>query len=349
MLRFENKELEAKLTKVWGVVRSTPESKLKQMAEYKQKLKPETLAKADLSHGRAVYKRTCAYCHKLFGDGGAVGPDITGSNRANLDYILENVLDPSAVVGRDYQMTQILTEDGRLVSGLIKEENDSAVTVQTVNDVVVLPKGEISKRQQSQQSLMPEGQLQPMPEADVRDLIAYLASPRQVSLPGQVPPIDAKTGRVPGAIEGESMKVLAKTGGEARSQKMNDFPKDRWSGADQLWWTGAKPGDRLTLAVPVAKDGTYEILVVMTKARDYGIVQFTCDDAKVGQPIDLFNSPDVITSGAVSLGTHALRAGAHKLGVEIVGAHPNAVTAYMFGLDYVFLAKPVEDKPQSKK
>jgi putative membrane-bound dehydrogenase-like protein len=348
MQRFENKELLAKLTKVWGAVRSTPENKQKQIAQYKQKLNPGVLAKADLSHGRDVFKRTCAYCHQLFGDGRTVGPDLTGSNRANLDYILENVLDPSAVVGRDYQMTQILTKDGRLISGLIKEENESAVTVQAANDVVVVPKEDIDKRVRSEQSIMPEGQLQPMAEADVRDLVAYLASPRQVPLPGQVPAIDPKTGRVPGAIEGETMKILAKTGGDARSQKMQEFAKGRWSGADQLWWTGAKPGDRLTLELPVPADGRYEVNVVLTKARDYGVVQLSLDNAKVGQSLDLYNNPDVITSGIISLGTHELKKGPHRLTIEIVGAHPKAIQAHMFGLDYVYLAKPLEDKPAKK-
>jgi putative heme-binding domain-containing protein len=347
MERFESQELKDLLGKVWGTVRTTAADKQKLIAQHKAKLTADALASAKLSSGRAIYQKTCAACHKLFGEGGAIGPDLTGSNRANLDYILENLLDPSAVVGRDYQMTLILTTGGRTLSGLIKEENDSAITLQTANEVVVVPKEEIEKRQKSELSLMPDGQLQPMREDEIRDLIAYLASPVQVPLLGEVPAIDAKTGRVPGAIEGETMKVLAKTGGNAASQKMNDFPKDRWSGTDHLWWTGAQPGHKLTLELPVERDGRYDLVAVFTKARDYAIVQISLNGKPLGGPIDFYNMPDVITTGPLALGTHELRAGSHKLTIEIVGANPKAIKNYMCGLDYVYLAKPKE--PEKKK
>jgi putative membrane-bound dehydrogenase-like protein len=346
MERFESQELKDLLGKVWGTVRTTAADKQKLIAEHKARLTPQALAAARLSHGRATYHKTCGSCHKLFGEGGAIGPDLTGSNRANLDYILENMLDPSAVVGRDYQMTLILTTGGRSLSGLIKEENDSALTLQTANEVVVVPKEEIERRQKSELSLMPEGQLQPMSAEEVRDLVAYLASPVQIPLLGEVPAIDPKTGLVPGAIEGEAMKVLAKTAGSAAPQKMAGFPKDRWSGSDQLWWTGAGPGSKLTLELPVEQAGRYDVLGVFTKARDYGIVQVSLDGKPLGGPIDFYSMPDVITTGPLMLGTHDLKAGPHKLEIEIVGTNPKAVRAYMCGLDYVYLAKP---KEQEKK
>ncbi len=292
MERFESQELKDLLSKVWGTVRTTAADKQKLIAQHRKKLTPEVLAAARLSHGRVTYQKTCGSCHKLFGEGGAIGPDLTGSNRANLDYILENMLDPSAVVGRDYQMTAILTAGGRSLSGLIKEENDSAITLQTANEVVVVPKDEIERRQKSELSIMPDGQLQPMTDGEIRDLVAYLASPVQVPLLGEAPPIDPKTGRVPGAIEGETMKVLAKTGGNAAPQKMDPFTKDRWSGADQLWWTGAGPGSKLTLELPVEQAGRYDVLAVFTKARDYGIVQLSLDGKPLGGPLDFYNMPE---------------------------------------------------------
>ncbi|HUG90250.1 MAG TPA: PVC-type heme-binding CxxCH protein [Planctomycetaceae bacterium] len=337
--RFGDEMITAKLNEVWGQIRSTPAEKARQIADLKKQLATSALADADLSNGRRLYKETCAKCHKLFGDGDTIGPDITGSNRADLDYILQNIIDPSAVVGRDYQMTIVATTDGRTISGLVREQNESALVLQTVNEQVVVPLEDIDERVVSDVSMMPDGQLQQMPDSDVRDLIAYLASPSQVPLPGSAPEIDEHTGRVAGAIEGESIKVLAKTGGNAQSQKMDPFTKDRWSGSDHLWWTGARPGDRLVLEVPVAESGRYELFAVMTKARDYGVAQLSLDGKTLGEPIDFYNSPDVITTGPVSLGSHELSAGPHRLTVEIVGKHTKAVPAYMFGLDYVYLAK----------
>jgi putative heme-binding domain-containing protein len=203
----------------------------------------------------------------------------------NIDYILTNILDPSAVVGRDYQMTTVITNGGRVVSGLIKEENESAVVLQTVNEVVVVDKSDIDERALTTTSMMPDGQLQQMKPEEARDLIAYLASPSQVPLPGAGPVYDEKTKRVAGALEGESLKILSKTAGNTSVQGMGNFGADRWSDA-QVWWTGAKPGGRLVLEVPVKSEGRYEIFAVMTKARDYGIVQLSIDDTPLGTPID---------------------------------------------------------------
>ncbi|MBI1314950.1 c-type cytochrome [bacterium] len=343
MRRLKDDRLIEKLNEVWGNIRSTPAEKQKLIAEFKDRLTPEVLSKADLPQGRAVFAKTCAKCHRLFGEGGQIGPDITGSNRANIDYILTNILDPSAVVGRDYQMTTVITNGGRVVSGLIKEENESAVVLQTVNEVVVVDKSDIDERALTTTSMMPDGQLQQMQPDEARDLIAYLASPSQVPLPGAGPVYDEKTGRVAGALEGESLKVLSKTAGGTSVQGMGGFKADRWSDA-QLWWTGAKPGARLVLELPVKSSGQYEIFAVMTKARDYGIVQLSLDDAPLGKPIDLFNSPDVITTGVVSLGTLELSGGNHQFGIQVTGANPDAAKAYMFGLDYLYLARKAEDE-----
>src|SRR5262249_20148585 len=90
MERFESQEIKELLGKVWGTVRTTAADKQKLIAQYKAKLKPDVLAAAQLSSGRGLYDRNCGKCHKLFGEGATIGPDLTGSNRANLDYLLEN-------------------------------------------------------------------------------------------------------------------------------------------------------------------------------------------------------------------------------------------------------------------
>src|SRR5690606_4289426 len=182
------------------------------------------------------------------------------------------------------------------ISGLVQKETDSALTVRTINDTVVVPLADIEERSLSEVSMMPERLLEPLSQDDVRNLIAYLGSPTQVPLKGPRAPIDEATGKVEGALEGETLKVLSASSGSARSQPMTNFTADRWSGGNQLWWTGGKPGDRLMLAVPVETAGVYEIELVLTRARDYGIVQLSLDDDPLGGPIDLFNAPEVITT-----------------------------------------------------
>ena len=183
LLGLNDKTLSEKLTKVWGVIRPASGDKTKLLAHYLSLTPPDALKKADRSNGRAVFARTCAKCHTLFDDGGKIGPDLTGSQRTNPEYVLTKVLDPSAVVAKDYQMTVFNLADGRVVNGVVKEENDKVVTVQTQNEVLRLSKGDIDSRKQSAQSMMPDGQLGMMSDAEVRDLIAYLAGPDQAPLP----------------------------------------------------------------------------------------------------------------------------------------------------------------------
>jgi len=145
--------------------------------------------------------------------------------------------------------------------------------------------------------------------------------------------------RLKGAIEGEKLKIVRKTG-NVRPQDMIIFPGGKWSSDFHLWWTHGKPGDKLVLALPVAEAGKYEVQAILTKARDYGIVQLSLGDKKLGGPIDLYD-PDVVPTKLLSLGKVELTKGTHELTVEITGANAKAVKAYMFGVDCVLL-KPVK-------
>jgi putative membrane-bound dehydrogenase-like protein len=187
MQGLKNKQINEKLTKVWGVLRPASQEKAALMTRYKTLLTPEYLKSADLSQGRLVFTRTCASCHVLFGEGGKIGPELTGAQRTNLDYLLENILDPSAVVASDYQVTVLHTKDGRVITGIIKQENDTVVTMQTQNESIPVPKTDIEERTKSPISMMPEGLLDKLTRAEVRDLIAYLSSPMQVPLPPKAP------------------------------------------------------------------------------------------------------------------------------------------------------------------
>ncbi|MCA9201461.1 MAG: c-type cytochrome, partial [Planctomycetales bacterium] len=172
--------LTARVKQVWGEIRTTPADKARQIGNLRRQLTPAVLARADRSRGRAVYDKTCANCHRLFDAGGAIGPNLTGSQRMNLDYVLENLVDPSAAVSRDFQMQVIQTTAGRVVTGLVVDESPVALAVQTVNERLVIPRDEIDSRQTSPLSMMPDGQLNTLTFEQIRDLIAYLAGPSQV-------------------------------------------------------------------------------------------------------------------------------------------------------------------------
>jgi putative membrane-bound dehydrogenase-like protein len=183
VLNLKDKQLETRLGKIWGQVRPASQERAALTAKYKSLLTPKKLQAADASKGRTVFAKTCASCHKLYDAGGDIGPALTGSQRANLDYILENVLDPNAVVANEYRVTIIRTTDGRFLNGIIKRETDKAVTVQTANELVVVPKDEIEERRISNVSMMPEGLFDKLTADEVRDLVKYLQSKEQVPMP----------------------------------------------------------------------------------------------------------------------------------------------------------------------
>lgn len=177
--------LSERVVRLWGQVRSTPQDKVEAIARYQKAITPEKLAVADLSAGRALFEARCANCHKLFGHGSDIGPELTGSQRTQLVYLLENLLDPSASVAKDYQMQVIQTDSGRLITGLLVAQSDQAVTIQTTNERVVVPADEIESQTTSPLSVMPEGLLEQLSIRQVVELIAYLGGPAQVPLPAE--------------------------------------------------------------------------------------------------------------------------------------------------------------------
>jgi putative heme-binding domain-containing protein len=180
---LRDKELDRHIGEVWGIVRATPADRKELMAKYSKLLSAPGQSAPDRSLGRAIFAKTCQQCHTLFGVGGNVGPDITGANRASLDYLLENILDPSAVIQKEYTVTVIETKDGRLITGIVRSENMVALTVVTANNTLIVPRADIESRTSSKDSMMPEDLLKALTTEEVRGLFAYLQGPGQVPLP----------------------------------------------------------------------------------------------------------------------------------------------------------------------
>jgi putative heme-binding domain-containing protein len=174
--------LSKRLEKTWGTLHTTSAEKTALIAKYKEELRPGNLVDANLSHGRAVFSKTCAQCHTLFDAGGKLGPNLTGGQRATLDYILENVVDPNAAVAKDFQMAIVDTRDGRTINGVLLSDADGRVIIRTVNEDVAIPAGDIKMRRMSPNSMMPEGLLDGLTPDERRDLIAYLAGKSQVPI-----------------------------------------------------------------------------------------------------------------------------------------------------------------------
>jgi putative heme-binding domain-containing protein len=169
---------------VWGAVESLSADKEVTFAKYRALLTGDALANGNVHNGRAIYERTCTVCHKLYGNGGEIGPDITGSNRADLDYILENILNPSGEIPEGYKLLLVTTRGGQTLAGTLASENAQQLVLRVVGlPPVTVAKSEIQSREAIPTSMMPEGLLASLRDEDVIDLITYLRTTKQVAKP----------------------------------------------------------------------------------------------------------------------------------------------------------------------
>jgi putative heme-binding domain-containing protein len=187
ILSLKDAALEKELTRVWGAIRSTPEDKRRLIETARKMLTPDRLKKADLVAGRLAYNQVCASCHRLYGQGQQIGPDLTGSDRHNLNYLLENIFDPSALVPADFRVAVVALKSGRTLNGVVTETGPKTLAVQTPTERVLVQKDEVEEITTTQQSLMPDGVLTQLKEEQWVALFAYLQGRQQVPLPDEKP------------------------------------------------------------------------------------------------------------------------------------------------------------------
>jgi putative membrane-bound dehydrogenase-like protein len=178
---LDDPSVNQRLEELWPSLPLLNRHQVQRIQELETKLSPEVLAKAQLGKGRTTWNKLCASCHRLYGQGGTIGPELTGAQRSNLRYLTENILDPSGSVAANYRVSLFLQRDGTLLSGVVVGEDETTFSVQTVKEKVVIDKGMIEERKDSTQSLMPEGLLDALTDEERRDLIGYLMASRQVA------------------------------------------------------------------------------------------------------------------------------------------------------------------------
>jgi putative heme-binding domain-containing protein len=169
----QDKRLTALVRKNWGNISAgTPEEKLAEMRRLTNDL---NAGKGSSAQGKILYRKLCANCHQLFGEGTKVGPDLTSANRKDRDFLLASIVDPSAVIRREYLSHVIQTTDGRVLTGLVVEKTPGKLTlVNMKSERLSLAPAQIESLQESPISVMPEGLLTGLRPQEVRDLFAYL-------------------------------------------------------------------------------------------------------------------------------------------------------------------------------
>lgn len=131
--------------------------------------------KGDPIKGHLLFQKNCAVCHTLFGEGNKIGPDLTTADRKNREYLITQIVDPSAVIRAEYQAFNIETKDGRSLFGLVVENTPATVTlVDSKNERTVVARNKIEEMKPSPVSLMPEKILDPLSDQELCDLFSYL-------------------------------------------------------------------------------------------------------------------------------------------------------------------------------
>ena len=159
---------------VWGRTSDSSADVQAAIARYKKTYAEAPRWAYSAAAGRETFQQLCATCHTYDGQGGKLGPDLTGSWRNGLDYFIENIVDPNAVVGADFQLNLITKRDGSVISGMVERETESALVVRTATETLNVPKSQIASREVSPQSLMPPGLLQALPDRAVIELLMFL-------------------------------------------------------------------------------------------------------------------------------------------------------------------------------
>jgi putative heme-binding domain-containing protein len=173
MATSKRESLRHRVEKIWGKVRLDDKGGRNRIVQRMRSALNSS--PGSVVSGEKVFGRVCAQCHRLGKIGHEVGPELSRNGTASLDNLTSNVFDPNLVVSDDYQPRQVITNDGRIIFGLIVEESDARVILKIAGgERVNVPREEIDVMQESTQSIMPEGLEQQITEQDFRDLVAYL-------------------------------------------------------------------------------------------------------------------------------------------------------------------------------
>jgi putative membrane-bound dehydrogenase-like protein len=166
--------LNERLEREWGRLGQSSEERQAEIAALVAAYQQAPLWAYNDGAGAAHFKKLCATCHQPENPSQTFAPRLAGTGAKGVGYIVENILDPSAVVGRDYQARLIITSDGQVLSGLIESETDSAITLKTLTASVVIPRDEIEATRLSDDSFMPVDLLKPLSERERIELLKYL-------------------------------------------------------------------------------------------------------------------------------------------------------------------------------
>lgn len=167
-------QLNARLAKEWGALKQSSAERQQEIAKMVKAFSAAPLWAYSAGEGAKHFKKLCANCHQANQQNESLGPKLAGTGTKGIQYIVENVIDPNAVIGRDFQARLVITDSGRVISGLVEKQTDSAITIRTATESVTVPVEEIEQTRVSENSFMPEGLLKDLNDRERIELFKYL-------------------------------------------------------------------------------------------------------------------------------------------------------------------------------
>ena len=163
-------------SRTWGAIHQSQAEQRTRIARLEKVFEEAPLWAYSGGAGREHFLKLCSQCHRIGNDGNRIGPELTGAGKNGVRYFLENIIDPDAVIGADFQMTTVETRNGDVISGLVAGESSATLTIRTVTDQIVVAREDIVQRTKSEKSLMPEGLLESLTDREQLELLKYLTS-----------------------------------------------------------------------------------------------------------------------------------------------------------------------------
>ena len=154
----------------------TPEAAAALAAKF-DRFRGFTRKPGDAAAGKLTFQATCMVCHKVRGEGNAIGPDLSGAGAMGVESLLRNVLTPNAQLESGYYRHDLTLTNGSFATGFLASENASTLVLRQIGaDERAIPRSEVKEHKISKRSLMPEGLIDGFSETQVADLFAYLSS-----------------------------------------------------------------------------------------------------------------------------------------------------------------------------
>ncbi|HWN97253.1 MAG TPA: hypothetical protein VNT99_19635, partial [Methylomirabilota bacterium] len=176
LTNLKSAEVDKRVAATWGRILQTPAEKQSQIVKLEKVFNEAPLWAYSANAGKQHFQKLCVPCHRFGNEGTRLGPELTGAGKHGVRYFLENVIDPDAVIGTDFQAITVETKDDETITGLLANETPSAITLRTTAGEPVIAKTNIKTRSLGQKSLMPEGLLDPLSEREKIELLKFLTT-----------------------------------------------------------------------------------------------------------------------------------------------------------------------------